>query len=202
AAGGDRDAVRQQRLDVGGRLMAHHAQRRADLGGAERRFLPEHLDEVPDDALGLLDLALVALQGDVLAAGRDAHLVLRFEGPQVLVASAEEGEVVHIGGQDDAPRGVSGFSQRVFASIGTCRRKARALAIAAFERRLRRRNLFLGGGSEGGQSPPSSFPYGEDITTGPVPRRRGSRAHGAAACPRERGHRSTGRSPSASWERR
>ena len=56
------------------------------------------LDEVAQDPLRLLDLSLVAPQGDVVAAGGDPHVVLGLERPQVLVVAPEQGEMIEVGG--------------------------------------------------------------------------------------------------------
>jgi hypothetical protein len=85
-------------------------------------FLAKHLDEVHDDALHFLELALVSPEGDIMTAGADAHPVLGFEHPHVLVVPTEESEMIQVGRQDHPAGDSDGVSQRVVVPPGRLRK--------------------------------------------------------------------------------
>src|SRR5262245_44451727 len=106
------DGLGEQSLHIGGWLRRRHPKRRPNLGGSQRRSLPEHLDEVAQHSFRLRHLSLIASKRYVVPTRGDAHVVSRFEGPQVLVVPAEESEVIEIWRENDPARRVSRLSQR------------------------------------------------------------------------------------------
>src|SRR5262245_31398159 len=70
--------------------LRHDCQHGADVFAVERALLLEHLAKLLKDPVGLIDLLLVAVDVNDVAARHDAHAERLAQQPLVLVAAAEQ----------------------------------------------------------------------------------------------------------------
>ncbi len=103
-AGRHRDGVGEDRLDVGVLVAGEHPGGRAHFHGPHGRAGPHQLGQLGQGALGLLHLALAALQHHVVAARDDADFELGFERAEMVVVPPEQLRQVDVRRQRQAAR--------------------------------------------------------------------------------------------------